>query len=433
MAISNITIYQNNKVGDSDLLAVHSPLSFLVDVTYSGAVPDILYCDIYDETPTLLTTLKCIPYQDLTPTQRRFILIADSTIRGYMDDFDDFVQSENSFVSVPKITKIFELRFRDPDAGVPDVTFTFTAIHAAREFGESPNLSEVYNNDSDTYYAAKGETVYIYFYNDNASNVITIGIKRTIKFIVSDSGGFLENALISIIGEAKLTDANGEATFEVPDGSNPYTITKNGYIPVNGTLIVSGGDLEVPVTMTAQTNFDFVFKAGTVGYAGKTVNVYELSDPVTPIATGVTNGSGEVTLNLAAPQTYRIRVVFNTCDVAENLSNNYALESSTLNVTIPCPLKPVISVLFIVKDQLNNLLQGVAITNDSGGLFSCGPALTTDVNGEASTTVYASNDPVISKQYNYKCTKAGYTTFSSSIVVNSSSPPVTENVTLNSI
>ena len=61
MSITTISISQDNKVDESNLMAVQSPLIFLIDVTYSGDPPDILYCDLQDEDSVLLNTFKCIP------------------------------------------------------------------------------------------------------------------------------------------------------------------------------------------------------------------------------------------------------------------------------------------------------------------------------------------------------------------------------------
>ena len=174
MAILTLTISQNNKVGSSDLMAVHSPLIFLVDVEYSGTDPYFIYVDIYDIDDALLGTFKCIPYLDLLPTIRQFMFIADSVLRGYMDLFNDQIQTNNSFIHIPAITKVFKLVFRDPDGVATDAETTITAIHAASQFGENQNLSSIYLNETQEYLCGVNLPVYVYFYNDSELNTVMV-------------------------------------------------------------------------------------------------------------------------------------------------------------------------------------------------------------------------------------------------------------------
>jgi len=264
MAITGIDIYQDNKVGDSDLMAAHSPLTFLIDVTYTGAVPDVLYCDLYDETPTLLATFKCIPYQDLLATERRFLFIADSIIRGYMESFDDFVQSENSLVYVDGITKVFELKFRDPDAGVSDESILFTAIQASRQFGENPNLTDIFNNESQTYLAPLDGIVYVYFYNDDADAVL--GINAELLQLVPDElniviGGDTKSIIVTSNGDWLATEAESWISLTTPSGSG------NGsfgiIVDANATGLIRTGTVTV-----------------TQGSLIKTVSVNQAADPL---------------------------------------------------------------------------------------------------------------------------------------------------------
>ena len=174
MPLSLIEISQDNIYNDSDLMPVHSTLVFLVDVTYSGSIPEYIYCDVYNEDSELLGTFKCIPNRDKTLTKREFAFVADEVLRGFMNSYDDFVQSDYSFVSVPDITKFFTLTFRDPGAIASSVSQEIMAVHGAAQFGSNPNLDTVYNNETDTYYTAEGQPIYIYFYNNDATNTVTV-------------------------------------------------------------------------------------------------------------------------------------------------------------------------------------------------------------------------------------------------------------------
>jgi hypothetical protein len=184
--ISSITISQDNKVLTSDLMAVHSPLVFLVDVEYSGTDPEILFVDVLDADDTLLGSFKAIPYKDLLPTIRQFMFIADSVLRGYMESFEEFVQGSDTLVAVPDITKQFKLIFSDPDSICPPTELEFVAIHSASQFGSNPNRSDIFNNDPDEYIAIANFPVYVYFYNDDPNNVVTIGDSSVQEVIATD-------------------------------------------------------------------------------------------------------------------------------------------------------------------------------------------------------------------------------------------------------
>ena len=172
--ITGISVYQDNKIGNSDLLPVHSPLVFLIDVSYSGAAPNDLYAILKDENDLELATFNCIPYRDVLATVRRFAFVANDLIRGYMDGFDDEVTTAFSIAYVNGITKIFKVEFKDPDEAVASQTIQFTAIHGANQFGENPNKDEIYNNEAKTYIGVTNKPVYIYFYNNDVNNVITL-------------------------------------------------------------------------------------------------------------------------------------------------------------------------------------------------------------------------------------------------------------------
>lgn len=167
MAISSIDIVQDNISGDCNLLAVHSPITFIIDVEYSGDLPE-LFVDIMDLTEEVLATFRCIFYKDLSSTVREFLFIAstgkESVLRGYMTEYDDFVQTAGTIERV--INNIFDfiLRFRDEGETIYE-DIQIVAFHAARQFGQTPALTNIYDNDSDTYITGQNKPVYIYFYN----------------------------------------------------------------------------------------------------------------------------------------------------------------------------------------------------------------------------------------------------------------------------
>ena len=175
MAINSITISQDNIYDNSKLLPIHSPLIFLVDVDYTGAAPTEVFVDLTTITEGLIGSYRCVPFKDLLSTVRQFAFVANDIIKGFMDDYDDIFQLNESFIPIPEITKTINLKFYDPDTPATSDENTFTFIHGAAQFGETPNLTAIHNNENDTYYCALNDIVYVYFYNDNEGNTITIG------------------------------------------------------------------------------------------------------------------------------------------------------------------------------------------------------------------------------------------------------------------
>lgn len=175
MAVTDITVYQDNFDGAINLLAVHSPLVFLIDVTYSGAAPS-MKCDLTIDGITPINedaTFNCVFHEDVTNTIRRYRFQADVMIRGFMSGLDDFVQTDESVEQVRDVQQAFTLVFYDSDVTLTE-PLSIIAFAAKRQFGESPALSEIYNNEDDLYIAGSGMPVYIYFFNDTLGSDATI-------------------------------------------------------------------------------------------------------------------------------------------------------------------------------------------------------------------------------------------------------------------
>lgn len=174
MAISSVTITQDNIVDSVNLLSIHNPLVFIADAAYTGSIPDFLNVKLYDKNDVLLDTFACIPYADSTGV-RRFAFLANDILKGYMGALEDFASVEKVIEYVPNATTIFKLKFYDPDSEATYDEVTFVAMHAARQIGETPYLESIYNNESETYYTGQNMPAYAYFYNDNELNIITVG------------------------------------------------------------------------------------------------------------------------------------------------------------------------------------------------------------------------------------------------------------------
>ena len=164
MAISKLDIYQNNVEGSINLMAIHSPLVFLIDATYSGDYPNYIYCSVnIDGEQKVLA--RCLYHSDVDETTRRFRFVADDILRSYMPKFDDFVQEAGSFVYCGNISQVFDLVFQSDKEGTITTDIQIEAVHSARQFGQSPCLSDVVLNEDEVFYAGENMPVYVYFYN----------------------------------------------------------------------------------------------------------------------------------------------------------------------------------------------------------------------------------------------------------------------------
>jgi hypothetical protein len=174
MAITAITISQDNIINGSNLMPVQSSLTFIADVDYTGATPDSVNVEILDESDTLLETYSAVPYNDVTPTQRQFVFKAEGPLKALIDDFEDFFQLNETLEYVENITRQFKIKFVDPDTPATNDEVLIDGAQAVRQFGDYPNLEDQFNNDTDTYYAPKDSWVYVYFYNDDITNDVAI-------------------------------------------------------------------------------------------------------------------------------------------------------------------------------------------------------------------------------------------------------------------
>lgn len=170
MAITSITVVQDNKVDSCLLLSVHNPLVFIVEVNYTATAPDILY--VSDSVSSGI--YSCVFHSDPQAGKRQFKFIAADIVRALMSDFDDVIQSGTTNIFRANKTLEITLTFYDPSTPATNVQIDFIAMTACRQHGESPSINELYENDNETYLGIVGFPCYCYFFNDNTANVITV-------------------------------------------------------------------------------------------------------------------------------------------------------------------------------------------------------------------------------------------------------------------
>mgnify|MGYP001248771633 CR=1 FL=1 len=185
-------IFIQSNIADSDMLSVHNPLNFIVQVEHTGTPPDI--CTVKVKSGGIeLAEFNAIPYAD-DFTTRDFLFIADDVIRSYMDDFEDELIGEKEIRRVTNITKDFELEFECNDE---ILTVEFTALHASSQLTEDVDVEEVYFNADAFYTGGEDLPVYIYI-SAFETDVITIGSAVTEDYaldyddyVFQDNDGFL--------------------------------------------------------------------------------------------------------------------------------------------------------------------------------------------------------------------------------------------------
>lgn len=226
MAITNIAIYQDNKVGGSNLVPIHSPAIFIVSVTYTDTAPTSIFVQLLDSNSQILGTYRAVPLEDVSTSIRRFMFIANEIVKSLMGDFNDQFQALESFVYIPNVTKQITLKFYDPQHTEVNASTTIDFIHGASQIGEYPNKPNVFNNSADTYFALKDTFCYVYFYNDNVNNVINVvpPTPEQLKDITFN----IQDESLNPIFEAQIK------CLEVPVGQIPFII----YTPVDSGTVV---------------------------------------------------------------------------------------------------------------------------------------------------------------------------------------------------
>jgi hypothetical protein len=171
MSIDSIIITQDNKQDNVDLLSIHSPLVFIVDVEYSLTKPDQLNVEVLDSDSVSLATFRAIEYSEANSVIT-YIFKANDVLDSFMGDVEDFESSLNVLDYVDGITKGFTLRFY---IDAVEVETSFVAIHSASQFGDYSANEAIYNNENLCFYGIIGEPVYVYFYNSNDGSNLAIG------------------------------------------------------------------------------------------------------------------------------------------------------------------------------------------------------------------------------------------------------------------
>ena len=163
---------------------VHSPVSILFSVSYSGEVPDTLSIGVsVDDGATYDETYNAIPFRDPLPGVRYFLFRGEPILKSLLGAIDDEVQSEGSLLKLDDFSKEIKVKAFDPDT-LEEYVADVVIIHAAQQFGEVFDY-----NKSKTYFTEKQKPCYVYFYNSNPTGVVTVNQGNLTEEFAEDFDG----------------------------------------------------------------------------------------------------------------------------------------------------------------------------------------------------------------------------------------------------
>lgn len=197
--VTKLEIIQDNKAGDCDALAVHSPLVFFVRATYTGAVPEYIQVDILDRIFPLGTYKARLysvgDYAIYKFQANKFLLAQLSTLQ-------DINPVSNIWTPVTGRSMKLLLSFKDLNSNT-EVATTIEPFHCAVQTGENQAVTKIYNNEPNKYLCKSGEYVYMYIWASAGSVVsdgnINSGITQdydSTDFVDDDGTGFVIDKLI---------------------------------------------------------------------------------------------------------------------------------------------------------------------------------------------------------------------------------------------
>ena len=182
--MAELRIIQDNKVDGWELLSVHNPLCFIAEVDYDGLTPDYIDVELKSGGDSIVK-MKAISFKDSAPKSRQFIFVADSVIRGEMPEFNDEVQGAETLIHIENITKEFQVIFTYENL---TASTSFVACNASSQFGDEFGACIKDINLPKTYTAGDGGVVYLYLYNWDENNVISMDTNLVTAYITDSNG-----------------------------------------------------------------------------------------------------------------------------------------------------------------------------------------------------------------------------------------------------
>jgi uncharacterized membrane protein len=205
----------------------------------------------------------------------------------------------------------------------------------------------------------------------------------TATFHVTAGGANLQGATVTVGTQSVVTNAGGNAVFNLPNGSYSYTVTKTGYINETGNFDVTGANLLIEVAMSpVEYSITFHVTSGGNNLGGVLI---ELDNDLT----ATTNTSG-IAVILLPDGDYVYTATLAGYGVEQDL---FTVNGSPMNVNIIMTPLPTYAVTFHVTANGANL--------DGADVTIGAQTITTNSNGIAVFNL-------LNGTYSYTVTKLGY-------------------------
>ena len=229
MAITSVTIQQDNIVDGCNLLAVHSPLRFTAIVQDSDSpysFPDYLDVEITNMfSSTTYTGYKALQYE-IIDDKSNYIFHSEKILRSLMADFDDTDRDGDTIEYPPFMVRKFRITFKY--LGLSDYVDIYAYL-ASRQNGETEAMTEMFNNDDETVISFANREFYLHFFS--------AGITDAIVF----DGSAVDES--NIVRKRKTVASIGTSTAVVMvDGDTAKTITINTLPDCQNGLGYASGD-----------------------------------------------------------------------------------------------------------------------------------------------------------------------------------------------
>ncbi len=241
----------------------------------SGTFLQGVEIDIAEEDASLFTDANGEAITMLSPGIHTFT----ATLEGYAPLFDVFsVSPGNNAVNLTLSDLMFMLSFYVFDESQVPVADAQIEIGADILFTNNQGMASIakgsgnypYTVTKEGYLPTEGEAVIIDSNLQVDVELVASTVLYTVTFIVDSNMGIVGGAEITINGEIIFTNDEGIATIQLPDGEYPYVATAIDFSTIEGTVIVDGADLEVPIFL--QTGIDNPLSAALKVYPNPVVD-----------------------------------------------------------------------------------------------------------------------------------------------------------------
>lgn len=227
-------------------------------------------------------------------------------------------------------------------------------------------------------------------------------VEHRVTFTVTDGHYPIQGAEVSILGDTKQTDANGNAEFALVNGDYPYTVAASGYTPATGIVTVANGAKNIEVALTPI--YDITF----------TVSVFVSGEPL-PGAT-VAIGSEEKTTDTDGKAIFSLENGTYGYTVSK-----YGYDTESGEFTVAGAAQELEVALSETEYTVTFIAQEGAEPIADAQIEIDGQVLTTDANGSAE--IHLTNGT-----YAYEVTAFGFNTASGTITV--AYEDMTESITM---